>query len=181
MAKKRKYHTKIKTPFIFVVFAIIFSFIYVFILDQPPENNENTGVHHENTAFVKRVVDGDTLEIDYNGAVEKVRLIGVDTPESVHPNKEKNVPYGKVATQFTKDTLEGKTITLEFDVEERDRYGRLLVYVYIDDVMFNKLLLEEGHAMIATYPPNVKYVDDFTKLQEIARDEGKGLWGIDAE
>lgn len=128
---------------------------------------------------VTRVVDGDTIEVNYNGTEEKVRLIGIDTPESVHPDKEKNSEYGEQASEYTKNLLEGKTVRLEFDVQERDSYGRLLAYVYIDDVMVNKKLLEEGLAQIATYPPNVKYVDEFTKIQETARENKKGFWAQD--
>jgi micrococcal nuclease len=125
---------------------------------------------------VVRVVDGDTIVVSRDGSEERVRFIGVDTPESVHPDASKNVPYGKVASAYTKDRLEGKTVGLEFDVEERDRYGRLLAYVYIDEEMFNEELVRKGHAMIATYPPNVKYVERFTQAQEKAREEGLGLW-----
>ncbi len=128
------------------------------------------------TAKVIRVVDGDTLLVDLNGKEERVRLIGVDTPESVHPDVAKNLPEGKVASEFTKLKLEGKEVILEFDVQERDQYGRLLAYVWIDGVMFNKVLLEEGYARVATYPPNVKYVDDFIKAQEEARKNNKGFW-----
>lgn len=128
------------------------------------------------TYTVKRVVDGDTLKIDYNGKEESVRLIGVDTPESVHPDESKNTEFGKKASEFSKNYLEGKQISLEFDVQERDKYGRLLAYVYLNGIMYNKTLLEEGYAKIATYPPNVKYVDDFTKIQEEARNNKKGLW-----
>ena len=129
-------------------------------------------------AKVTRVVDGDTIVVSFDGRTERVRLIGVDTPESVHPDQGRNVPYGKVASEFTKSRLEGKEVFLEFDVAERDKYGRLLAYVYIDGAMFNKTLLDEGHAMVATYPPNVKYVDVFTAAQKAARKAGKGLWGI---
>ena len=79
------------------------------------------------TAKVKRVVDGDTLVVDLNGQEERVRLIGVDTPESVHPDDTKNIEAGKIASDFTKSKLEGKEVELEFDVQERDHYGRLLV------------------------------------------------------
>ena len=72
--------------------------------------------------------------------------------------------------------LEGKQVELEFDVESRDKYGRLLAYVYLDGQMYNKMLLEKGYAKIATYPPNVKYVDDFTKIQIEARENKVGLW-----
>jgi len=129
---------------------------------------------------VTRVVDGDTIIVDVNGTKERIRLIGVDTPESVHPDANKNTEYGKIASEYTKSILEGKSVYLEYDVEERDRYGRVLAYVYLDGEMFNKTLLSEGHAVIATFPPNVKYVDDFVELQKIARAEGKGLWAESA-
>ena len=108
-----------------------------------------------------------------------MELIGIDTPESVHPDEEKNSKYGEQASEYTKQLLEGKTVKLEFDVEEKDSYGRLLAYVYVDDIMVNKKLLEEGLAQIATYPPNVKYVDEFTKIQEEARENKKGFWAED--
>ena len=126
---------------------------------------------------VNRVVDGDTIKIDYNGKEESVRLIGIDTPESVHSNKEKNTKEGLIASQFTKDKLEGKDVFLEFDVQERDQYGRLLAYVWIDGEMFNKVLLREGYAQVATFPPNVKYQDDFIKLQNHAIENNIGFWG----
>jgi len=129
-----------------------------------------------NIAKVIRVVDGDTLEVEFNGKTEKVRLIGVDTPESVHPDVSKNVPEGKTASEFTKSKLEGKEIELEFDVQERDQYGRLLAYVWYNGEMFNKVLLQEGYARVATYPPNVKYVDEFTEIQKVARENNKGFW-----
>lgn len=113
---------------------------------------------------VLRVVDGDTIVVNYNGAEEKVRLIGVDTPESVHPDSSKNNEAGIAASEYTRNWLEGQEVELEFDVQQRDIYGRLLAYVYIDGVMFNKTLLENGIANLATYPPNVKYVDDFTAI-----------------
>lgn len=126
---------------------------------------------------VIRVVDGDTLEVDFNGTKEKVRLIGVDTPESVHPNASKNSEEGKLTSNYTKSKLEGKDVALEFDVQERDMYGRLLAYVWFDGEMYNKHLLNIGYAKVATYPPNVRYVDDFTALQKTAREKKAGLWG----
>lgn len=126
--------------------------------------------------LVNRVVDGDTIEIIYKGKKDKVRLIGIDTPESVHPDATKNIEFGKIATEFTKEALENKEISLEFDISERDRYNRLLAYVWIDGKMFNKTLLESGMANVSTYPPDVKYAEDFLKLQKEARDNKIGLW-----
>lgn len=125
---------------------------------------------------VTRVVDGDTIVVAMAGEENKVRLIGVDTPESVHPDAARNVPYGKVASAFTRTSLEGQLVYLEYDVEPTDQYGRILAYVWLDDFMFNKTLLSEGHAVLATYPPNVRYVDAFIALQKEARASGKGLW-----
>lgn len=116
------------------------------------------------TTTVLRVVDGDTFVVNYDGVEEYVRLIGVDTPESVHPDSERNTEAGVLASDYTKARLEGKQVELEFDVQQRDMYGRLLAYVYVDGVMYNKTLLEDGVANLATYPPNVKYVDDFTAI-----------------
>lgn len=116
------------------------------------------------TTTVIRVVDGDTIVVNYNGAEEKVRLIGVDTPESVHPDGNRNTESGILASDYTKEKLEGKEVELEFDVQQRDMYGRLLAYVYVGGVMFNKTLLEDGIANLATYPPNVKYVNDFIAI-----------------
>lgn len=110
---------------------------------------------------VLRVVDGDTFVIDYNGTEEKVRLIGIDTPESVHPDADRNSAAGLTASDYTKSLLKGKSVKLEFDVQQRDKYGRLLAYAYVDGYMLNKKLLEDGYAVVATYPPNVKYVDEF--------------------
>jgi micrococcal nuclease len=131
----------------------------------------------ENEARVIKVADGDTITINYQGQEEKVRLIGIDTPESVHPDRSKNVPFGKVASDFTKSHLLGEVIQIELDAQERDKYGRLLAYVYLDGKMFNETLLEEGMAVLSTYPPNVKYVDRFTDLERTAREKNKGLWG----
>lgn len=138
------------------------------------EDNESTFVSQ--LYDVVRVVDGDTIVVKYNGVDEKVRLIGIDTPESVHADESKNTEEGVLVSDYTKKMLTGKKVGLEFDVSKRDKYGRLLAYVYLDGEMYNKILLKEGYATVATYPPNVKYVDEFVKLQKEARENNKGLW-----
>lgn len=130
--------------------------------------------------IVSRVVDGDTLEVQKGDQLEKVRLIGVDTPETVKPNTPVQ-PYGKEASDFTKKMLLNKAITLEFDAGRTDKYGRLLAYVYLEDEMFNETLLREGYARLMTVPPNVKYVDRFVAIQKEAREAGRGLWGLPEE
>jgi micrococcal nuclease len=132
---------------------------------------------------VTRVVDGDTVDI--SPAIEgkdRVRLIGVDTPETRDPECGEQ-PYGDEASEFTEAELEGEEVDLEFDEEREDRYDRLLAYVYPRDEeeMFNKMLLREGYAQVATFPPNVKYVDRFLAAQEEARTAERGLWGLSAE
>lgn len=142
-------------------------------------NGQNNMPPQKSTVLydVIRVIDGDTFVVDLDGTEERVRLIGVDAPESVHPDQSKNVPEGKTASAYMNDLLAGKKIALEFDIQERDKYGRLLAYAYLDGNMVNLLLLESGNARLATYPPNVKYVDRFRKAQEQAQKEKIGLWG----
>lgn len=127
---------------------------------------------------VTRVIDGDTIELE-NG--ETVRLIGIDTPETVHPSKAVEY-YGKEASDFTRVMVEGKQVKLELDVQKRDKYNRLLAYVYLEDGTFlNAELVKEGYAKGSTYPPNVKYTDLFTKLQKEARENNRGLWAPEKE
>jgi len=135
----------------------------------------------ENTipATVDRVVDGDTLKVTLEEREETIRLLLVDTPETKHPSKPVQ-PFGPEASDFAKDRLEGEKVGIEIDVSERDKYGRLLAYVWIGDQMFNEMLLEEGLARVAyIYQPNVKYVDQFQKIQRQAQEEGKGIWSIE--
>lgn len=130
-------------------------------------------------ATVTRVVDGDTVEVTLaSGNTEKIRMIGVDTPETAHPTKGEE-PYGREASNFTKFRLAGQNVLLETDVEERDKYGRLLAYLYLPGgAMFNAVLVDEGYAQTATFPPNVRYVEVFRALQTSAREGNRGLWGL---
>lgn len=121
---------------------------------------------------VERVVDGDTIIIRIDGTRERVRLIGLDAPESVHADESKNTEEGRLASEFTKGMLEGQKVSLEFDVQERDKYGRILAYVYLGDEMFNEILIREGHAQAITYSPNVKYQERFRQIQK-ERDANK--------
>ncbi len=106
----------------------------------------------------------------------KVRYIGINTPETKHPTKGVE-HFGKEASEANRKLVDGKTINLEFDVEQRDRYGRLLAYVFLKDGTFvNAWLVEHGFAQVMTVPPNVKYQELFLKLQREARKTGRGLW-----
>lgn len=127
---------------------------------------------------VVRVVDGDTIVVRMADKKVKVRLIGVDTPESVHEDESRNTEEGKIASGWMKDLLEEETVYLELDAGLTDKYGRLLAYVYLDDgeTMVNRLLLEEGYARTMTIQPNCKYADEFAELQTKAREDEKGFW-----
>lgn len=127
-------------------------------------------------AKVVRAIDGDTVEVKIGDKLEKVRLIGIDTPETVHPEIGEE-PYGKEASKFTANNLEGRDVELELDVQERDKYGRLLAYVWIGTELFNETLIKEGYAQVSTFPPNVKYANRFVAAEKEARENKKGLWG----
>lgn len=132
-----------------------------------------------NKVMVTNVVDGDTLDVSINNKEERIRLLLVDTPETKHPSKPVQ-PFGPEASQFAKETLEGKEVEIELDISERDKYGRLLAYVWIEGKMFNELLLEKGLARVAyVYPPNTKYVDQFYEIQKEAQKAGIGIWSIE--
>lgn len=127
------------------------------------------------TGRVLRVIDGDTIVANLEGRDEKVRYIGMNTPEVHHPRKGEQ-PGGREAAAVNRRLVEGQTVRLEFDVQPRDRYGRLLAYVYVGTLMVNAELVRLGYAQVATYPPNVRYQDLFLRLQRDAREAGRGLW-----
>jgi micrococcal nuclease len=124
---------------------------------------------------VVRVVDGDTIHVRIGARVESVRYIGVNTPEVHHPQRGEE-PGGREATAINRQLVAGKQVRLEMDVQARDRYGRVLAYVWIGDVMINAELVRLGYAQVMTVPPNVRHQALFVKLQRDARDARRGLW-----
>jgi len=129
------------------------------------------------TVQVVRVIDGDTIQVCcVFGDRVKVRYIGVDTPETHHPMRGVE-PYGMEAAEANRKLVDGKTVRLEFDVQQFDKYGLTLAYVYLDDGTFvNAWMVENGYAMVMTMPPNVKHQGLFLKLQREAREARRGLW-----
>lgn len=148
---------------------------------------------------VNYVVDGDTADIQItNGAEERTRFILINTPESKGKFEDNPEPYAIEAYEFTKELLEGRTVWLEIDKEERDQYDRLLAYIWLDNVVVNRevvnseeqviigekigkitlneILLRDGLAEIAVYPPNTKYQEQFEAAQEQAKEDKKGMW-----
>jgi len=124
---------------------------------------------------VVRIVDGDTIHVKIGDRVEKVRYIGMNTPEVHHPTKGVE-PGGREATDANRRLVSGKRVRLETDVQTRDRYGRLLAYVWVGDLMVNAELVRQGYAQVMTVPPNVRHQELFLKLQREAREAGRGLW-----
>ncbi len=123
-------------------------------------------LHASSLYEVIRVVDGDTIVVDYQGKPEKVRLLCVDTPESVHPDKSRNCERGRQASAYTKSRLAGKMVGLGFEKKKRGRYGRLLAYVILDGKNFNVELVEKGWSPYYTkYGESEKYHRAFVEAQ----------------
>lgn len=129
------------------------------------------------TVPVSRVVDGDTFEISVDGATDDVRMIGVDTPETVKPGSPVEC-FGPQASDFTHRLLDGRTVRLEFDRERRDVYDRLLAYVYLGDRFVNAELVDGGYARTLEIEPNTSHAGELARLEEEAGAAGRGLWGV---
>jgi len=127
---------------------------------------------------VLRIIDGDTIVVDVDGVSEKIRLIGVNTPETVDPRKKVEC-FGKEAARFVVDTLSETSVSLEADVSqgERDRYGRLLRYAFLSDgTLLNKIIIAEGYGYEYTYRIPYRYMEEFKDAERTARKLEKGLW-----
>lgn len=129
-----------------------------------PETPRTTGA-----ARVIDIVDGDTIKVTIDGREYTIRYIGMDTPE-------RGDPFYEEATRANTDLVAGQDLWLEKDVSETDRYGRLLRYVYVGDLMVNAELVRRGYARVATFPPDVAHAEMFRQLEQQAREEGAGLW-----
>ncbi len=154
------------------------NFVYTLYVEQPvvpsQPGNKMEPFFATTTAYVKRVVDGDTIELD-NG--EKVRYIGVNTPESVDPRKAVEC-FGKEASEYNAKLVAGRKVGMVGDVGDTDKYGRLLRYVYLEDGTFvNLKLVQDGYASVMTVPPNVLHQQDFVDAERDARGNKWGLWG----
>lgn len=144
-------------------------------------NKVSTVAYAEQVYKVVEVVDGDTIKIDKDGVETTVRLLQVDTPESKHPNKNKNVPMGKTATEFTKKLLNNKSVRLEYDVEKKDKYGRDLAYVYVKndkgtEICLNQALIENSLAKTVKYGKNTKNYEKYLAIERKLRDKKQGIW-----
>lgn len=170
---------------IIAVFLLLAAGISAGNLGQNNDGHLDSPVKLEKVQVSKHV-DGDTVYVKFmDGTEEKVRFIGVNCPEST----KRVDPYGKEASSYTKQNLMGKTVYIEKDVSENDKYGRLLRYIWLEppkeiteseirSKMFNALLVLDGYAQVSTYPPDVKYSDYFVMFQREAKDGNKGLWAV---
>jgi micrococcal nuclease len=128
------------------------------------------------SAYVTRVVDGDTVEVRLDGEIEDVRYIGVDTPETVKPGAPVEC-FGTQASNFNHALVERRRVRLVFGVERRDPYDRLLAYVYLGDRFVNAELVRRGLAETLTIPPNDRFAERLKRLEIAAARAGRGLWG----
>ena len=161
------------------ILVIIFQFVNhsgPFSDSESQHQSDNSNLNGKDKVYVKRVVDGDTFVAQKNGEEIKVRLIGVDTPETVKPNTPVQ-PYGKQASNYTKKYLTHQNVYLEYDKEKQDRYGRTLAYVWISkDRMYNKELVEKGLAREKYFSPNGKYRNVFIEAQNKAKQQKLNIW-----
>jgi micrococcal nuclease len=142
----------------------------------PPGAEVQNGVVGGDRVVVDRVVDGDTIIVSQGSRFVRVRLIGMDTPETVDPRRPVGC-YGKQASDFLKRLLNGKEVLLTYDARRLDRYRRTLAYVYLPDGTFvNLVLVQRGYARVLTVPPDVAHAADFVAAQRQARAKSLGLW-----
>ncbi|MEA3273131.1 MAG: thermonuclease family protein [Patescibacteria group bacterium] len=126
------------------------------------------------TAKVERVVDGDTIVLESG---ERVRYIGIDTPEMTGPKRKTAECFGEEATKKNRELIEGKKVRLEKDISEVDKYQRLLRYVYLEDIFVNDYLIRNGYASAVSFPPDIKYQEQFRVAEQEAKKEARGFWG----
>jgi micrococcal nuclease len=154
--------------------VLLLAFVALVVL-RPWEGDPEAGPAAA-SATVTRVVDGDTIEARIGERVEDVRLIGVDTPETVKPGTPVQC-FGPRASRFAHGLLEGRRVRLVFGVERRDAYGRLLAYVYLGRRLVNLTLVRRGLARSLTIPPNDRLAPRIRRLELAAARAGRGLWG----
>lgn len=126
-------------------------------------------------AHVLYVIDGDTIDVQLNGSRERIRYIGIDTPEIAHEGREAEC-FAEEARNANRALVEGKRVQLVADDQDRDQYNRFLRYVYVDGLMVNEQLIKAGAAVTLPIPPNTKYYEEFNTAEQLAKEEQKGKW-----
>lgn len=177
-----------KKAIIIIIIGLIAYFFGGESVFNIPGNNvgNDSGNQDFIQAVIVRAVDGDTAVVKIDGQEKRVRFLGVDTPETVHPNKPVQF-YGKEASSFTKESLNGRRVWLEYDSNPQDRYGRHLAYIWLNnpetinestirESMFNAKLLLGGYAKVMIIRPNKRYESEFRKFESEARNKKLGVW-----
>lgn len=158
-----------------VLIALLVALAVRYLGDEPTAQVDPA--EPQRTYLVARVVDGDTLLLEGR---ERVRLLGVDTPESVAPDRPVE-PLGPEASQFTKRLVEGRHVRLGFDKERKDRYGRTLAYVYVGDRLLNEELIRAGFSKVELrHPYSNAMKRRFRAAEDEAREANRGLWSLDS-
>ncbi len=163
--------------FVVTCLLLIVLFAGAYYFRYTNDTSSHAGAPEESGSVV-RVVDGDTIDVKIGGAEKRVRLIGVNAPESVKPETPVEC-YGKEASDYAKKLLEGKQVRLETDRSNTDKYDRLLRYVYLasnGNSTVNELIVEGGYARAVSYPPNTKYDSAFKAAELRAQEKEAGLW-----
>ncbi|MEW6109847.1 MAG: thermonuclease family protein [Nitrospirota bacterium] len=162
--------TKRQIKFISIIVLSLATLIYGTIGSFFSEDRQAA----DNSIIIKKVHDGDTISAVVNNKYEKIRLIGIDTPEMGQR------PWGSKAGKYLENLIDASSgrVLIEYDVEKRDKYGRILAYIWTKDGrMVNEEMLRNGFALLFTFPPNVKYVNKLMSAQKDARDKKIGIWG----
>jgi micrococcal nuclease len=156
--------------------AVLVAAVAALVVRPWEDGDPGPGVPEAGSARVLRAIDGDTLEVEIGGSPEDVRLIGVDTPETVKPGTPVQC-FGPRASAFTHRLLDGRTVRFRLGVEPRDVYGRLLAYVSLEGRSIEAMLLRRGLARTLTIPPNDRLARRFGEIERRAARAGRGLWG----
>lgn len=175
-----------RTPLLAAATIIVAVLMGQWVISQRPGSHKERASAGGETHRIAYVYDGDTIKLD-NG--ERVRLIGIDAPEAHdneklsrdvahrHIDRRTQLAMGRQASQYARSLLKGQSVRLEFDVEHRDKYQRLLAYVYLADGTFvNERIIRQGYAYPLTIPPNVHYARQFKQWFDEAREQRRGLW-----
>ncbi len=149
-------------------------FWYWQVLTGSPWSTQQSEEYQDTAVSVQviRIIDGDTFEIE---GAERVRLIGVDTPESVQSDTPVEC-YARESSEYLKELIEGKTVKLVRDTTNRDQYGRLLRYVYLDGIFVNEKIVREGYAQSVAYRPDTRLQSQLDRAEQVARRDSKGRW-----
>jgi len=165
--------TRKQIKLISLTILTIASLLYGWLARNAPEGKS---ADENNSVFIEKVIDGDSVEANIRGKKEQIRFIGIDAPELSQK------PWGKRSRKFLEDMIKasGWQARIEFDVEKRDKYNRILGYLWSrDNKLLNEEILSNGYAVLFTFPPNVKHVDRLKAAQVIARENKRGIWGKD--